>query len=141
MERTHTPRLYASRNDDKKLRSAKVPFFGGDVKRDININQWIFLMKLHFDQQGIPENRQAMLSATYLRDLALDVFKNLYKDHVAPTWKTLKEELKKNFQAEDIDKKAREELLNLRQHGDNFQEYLRKFHQSINQIHEIMEEE
>jgi len=58
-----------------------------------------------------------------------------------PSWDRLKQALKQNFQPEDIDKRAREELLNLRQFGDKFQEYVKKFNQLINQIPAILEED
>jgi len=117
-------------------RKAPIPLFEG--KPNENVNNWIFLLESRFTADKIPDEERVGLAMGYLRELPLEVYKRMCR-RGNPTWDELKNELKATFLPFGVQMKLRNDLLTLKQIGDNFDGYLREFNRLINQVDEMSE--
>ena len=119
-----------------RYKRAPIPVFAG--KEDDVIDDWIFQMELNFKADKVPQDEQVVMAASYLRDVPLQMFRNMIK-YGNITWDYLKHELRKQFQPFDLQMRIRDELNELKQNGTDFTGYLRAFQMLINRSDDLSE--
>ena len=118
----------------KSFKRAQIPTFSG--KPSENVRNWIFMMESRFEGEHIQSNEQIDIAMGYLRDLALETYRNMCSNGVKPSWQDLKKRFLKFFEPYNTRLKLRADLAKLKQGNgpDSYNHYTYEFQRLINQI-------
>ena len=114
---------------------APIPVFAGKESEDID--GWTFLIENMFQLEQIQGSEQPLIASGYLRDLALESYRQWANSEVL-TWNKLKEKLLTRFRPLNFQSVLRSQLDQLRQ-DTSFSQYLNKFSSIMNKIQNMDE--
>ena len=106
------------------------PLFSG--KSNENVDMWLFTTESNYQIANIPIGEYVFTTRVYLRDLALQTYRNLLIEYPNTTWDELKAHFKTQFLAKNINRTCLAKLALLRQTKD-LQSYIEEFLYLINQ--------
>jgi hypothetical protein len=75
--------------------SSAQPLFSGKLNE--NMEDWLFTAEINIKAAGIQDDRKVMVAAGYLRDNALQAFKQLQRGYGELSWSEFKKEFLKRF--------------------------------------------
>ena len=116
----------------KHYKRAPIPAFTGTKKE--NISDWIFLIETHFNADGLNDAQKVNMDVGYLRDLPLTTYRRLTREKTSIYWNDLKHHLTAEFQPFELQMQLRQELVRLKQQGNNYDDFLQKFNFIVNRI-------
>ena len=86
---------FGGHSSTKNFKKAPIPNFHGSPKD--NIQNWIFLLENRFEADHIHDNDTVDIAAGYLRDLALEIYRNM-RTTAKPSWNELRDRMLRQFQ-------------------------------------------
>ena len=119
--RSNEPRQFA-------MNSAQ-PLFRGKFNEDVD--EWLFTTTTNMEAAGIQPNRKVIVAAGYLRENALQVYRQLCKLGGTVTWTAFRDALKNRFGAGEATESLVRKLCSLKQEA-SLEDYIDKFTATAN---------
>ena len=101
---------------NRKLAITSQPLFSG--KSNDNVDMWLFTTESNYQIAHVSIGEYVFTMRAYLRDLALQTYRNLLIDYPNTTWDELKAHFETQFLAKNINRTCLAKLALLRQTKD-----------------------
>jgi hypothetical protein len=107
------------------------PLFSGKLNEDVE--EWLFITEVNMSAAGVHESRKVYVAAGYLRENALQVFRQMTRQRRdEPTWSEFKLEFARRFNSKQSNESIVQKLCSLSQNGA-LDAYVEKFTYLVNQ--------
>jgi hypothetical protein len=131
----------ATTNDKQRIMKLdpNTPSFGKD-KRE-NIDEWLFAMESSFMVANIPDQFKLAVAVPYLKGVPLQTLIRYMTDNeTSATWKEFTDILINNHKPDDLRRRLRVQLRDLRQH-ESLDNYISQFRSIVNRLDGLSEED
>ena len=120
----------------RSVNSSQTVFSG---KSSEDVDAWLYTLDLNLDVANIPERLRVSYAGSYMKDQALQYFRQIKSRKQNINWIEFQKEFKKRFRAPDYDQKLLRKVMDFKQIG-SISKYVDEFTLLVNQITEITEE-